>query len=81
MQLRLELNDLGLMLLDLVIFVVDLDAEPGDDLLLQGDLALAGLYLISQHRDRLLGVFVGDRGQLIIDIVFGLEGRGVNVKQ
>ena len=81
MQLRLEVNDLGLVLLDLVIFVVDLGAEPGDDLLLERDLALAGLYLVSQHRDRLLGVFVGDRGQLINHIFFDLEGRGVDVEQ
>ena len=37
MQLRLELGDLGLMLLDLVVLVVDLGAELADDLLLERD--------------------------------------------
>ena len=60
MQLRLELGDLGLMLLDLVVPVVDLGAELADDLLLERDLALEGLDLVSQHRDRFLTVFVCD---------------------
>ena len=60
MQLRLELGDLGLMLLDLVVPVVDLGAELADDLLLEGDLALEGLDLVSQHRDRFVSVLICD---------------------
>ena len=81
MQLRLELVDQGLMLFYLVILVVDLGAELADDLLLQRYLRLQCLDLVSEQRDRLLRVFVGDRRQLINNIVFRLEGRGVDVEQ